>query len=80
MSNTNTSSTRQSRSRNIKRTFALLRNDDELRVPRASTLKILNDSGRVKDMDFSNNATNHHIFELLSNSFVSIISRGDFEK
>lgn len=80
MSNTNTSSTRQSQSRNIKRTFVLLRNDDELRVPRASTLKILNDSGRVKDMDFSNNATSHHICELLSNSFVSIISRGEFEK
>ena len=80
MSNTNTSSTRQSRSRNIKRTFVLLRNDDELRVPQASAVKILNDSDRVKDMEFSNNATSHHICQLLSNSFVSILSRGEFGK
>lgn len=80
MSNASTSSTRQSRSRNIKRTFVLLRNEDELRVPRASTLKILNDSGRVKDVEFSNNATSQHICELLSNSFLSVLSRGEFAK
>ena len=47
MSNMNANSKKQTRSHNIKRTFVFLRNDDELPVPRTSTLKNLCDSGQV---------------------------------
>ena len=71
-------SKKQTRSRNIKRTFVLLQNDDELRVPRTSTLKNLCDRGPVRDIEFSNNATSHNIGEILSVSFSNILSREEF--
>lgn len=80
MSNTSGNSKKKTRSRNIKRNFVLLRNDDELRVPRTSTLKNLCDSGRVRDIEFSNNATSHHIGEILSNSFPNFLSREEFAR
>ena len=80
MSNMNANSKKQTRPHNIKRTFVLLRNDDELLVPRTSTLKNLCDSGRLRDIEFSNNATSHHISEILSNSFSNILSREEFGK
>ena len=63
----------KARSRQLKRTFVLLRQDDSLRTPRASTLNILEQSGSVKEIQFLNNATSAHIAELLLNAFPNFL-------
>lgn len=71
---------RQPRTRNLKRTFVLLRKDDELKVPGNQKLKILEDSGRVKVIEFANNATTEHIGETLKNSFPDILRDVDLAR
>lgn len=73
-------SSRRPRARNVKRTVVLLRNNDELRVPGKQKLKNLQDSGRIKEIDFSNNATSEHIGEILLNSFANFLTQADLRR
>ena len=73
-------SSRRQRSRNVKRTVVLLRDDDELRVPERQRLKNLQDSDRIKEIEFSNNATSQHISEILLNSFANFLTQADLPR
>ena len=64
----------------LKRTFILLREDDHLRAPKPNTLKNLKDSGRVKDLDFSNNATSQHVREIIQNNFSTFLSNDNISR
>ena len=60
---------RKPRTRNLSRTFVLLRSEDSNgRIPRAATLQTLKASGQIKEIEFSNNATSQHITELIMNA------------
>lgn len=76
----NADNSRRPRSRNLKRTFVFLRKDDELRVPGKQQLKNLQDSGREKEIEFSNNATTEHIAETLKNSFPAFLRNADLAR
>lgn len=76
----NEDNSRRPRARNLKRTFVFLRKDDELRVPGRQKLKNLQDSGREKEIEFSNNATTEHIAETLKNSFPAILRNVDLAR
>lgn len=61
---------RKPRSRNLSRTFVLLRSEDsDGRVPRPATMKTLETSGRVKEIEFGNNATSEHVTVLVLHAF-----------
>ena len=68
------------RARNLKRTVVLLRNDDDLRVPEKQKLKTLQDSGRIKEIEFSNNATSQSIDEILVNSFSNFLTPAELPR
>lgn len=68
------------RARNVKRTVVLLRNDDDLRVPEKQKLKTLQDSGRIKEIEFSNNATSESIGEILMNSFSNFLTPAELPR
>ena len=57
------------RMRSVSRTFVLLRDEDPLRVPTPVTRRMLEDAGRIREVQFANNCTNQHLEELLANSF-----------
>lgn len=76
----NEDNSRRPRARNLKRTFVFLRNDDELRVPGKQKLKNLQDSGREKEVEFSNNATTENIAETLKNSFSTFLRNVDLAR
>lgn len=76
----NADNSRRGRARNLKRTFVVLREDDELRVPGKQKLKNLRDSGREKEIEFANNATTAHIAETLKNSFPTILRNVDLAR
>ena len=64
---------RKPRARNLSRTFVLLRSEDSNgRVPRPAALKTLEASGRIKEIEFSNNATSQHVTELIVNAFSQL--------
>ena len=71
---------RRPRSRNVKRTFVLLREDDRTRVPNSSTVRSLEQSGRVKELEFTNNATSEHISELLVNAFGNFLNNSNLNR
>lgn len=73
-------SSRRQRSRNVKRTIVLLSDDDELRVPERQRLKNLQDSGRIKEIEFSNNATSQHIGEILVNLLANFLTQADLPR
>ena len=56
------------------------REDDELRVPGRQLLKNLQDSGREKEIEFSNNATTQNIVENLKNSFSTFLQNVDLAR
>lgn len=61
---------RKPRSRNLSRTFVLLRSEDsDGRVPRPAMMKTLKASGRVKEIEFGNNATSEHVTVLVLHAF-----------
>ena len=66
-----------SRSRSMKRCFVLLRFCGHLRVPRAVVHRALENSGRSKELEFSNNATTEHIHDMLVHSFQPHLNRAD---
>lgn len=68
------------RARNVKRTVVLLRNDDDLRVPEKQKLKTLQDSGRIKEIEFCNNATSESIGEILLNSFSNFLTPAELPR
>ena len=68
------------RARNVKRTVVLLRNGDDLRVPEKQKLKTLQDSGRIKEIEFSNNATSESIGEILMNSFSNFLTPAELPR
>ncbi|XP_078355634.1 uncharacterized protein LOC144640334 [Oculina patagonica] len=76
----NNDSSRRPRTRNVKRTFVFLRDNDDLRVPGNQKLKTLQDSGRVKVIAFANNATSEHVGESLKNSFPDILQNVDLAR
>ena len=76
----NEDNSRQPRARNLKRTFVFLKNNDELRVPGKQRLKNLQDSGREKEIEFSNNATTENIAETLKNSFSTFLRNIDLAR
>ena len=76
----NEDNSRRPRARNLKRTFVFLREDDELRVPGKQKLKNLQDSGREKEIEFSNNATTQNISETLKNSFSAFLRNVDLAR
>ena len=57
-----------------------LRNDDELRVPGKQKFKNLQDSGREKEIEFSNNATTENIGETLKNAFSAFLRNVDLAR
>ena len=73
-------SSRRPRSRNVKRTFVLLREDDITRVPNSATIRSLEQSGRVKELEFTNNASSEHISELLMNAFGNFLNNSNLNR
>ena len=71
---------RQTRTRNLKRTFVWLRWVDPLRVPSARNYDVLERSGRVKEIVFSNNSTNENMKELLVHAFRPHLDVDDFPR
>lgn len=69
---------RQSRTRSVKRTFVLLR--FELRVPTAAQLTALENAGRVKQIEFANNATSGNISDVLLHHFQGHLRRNDLAR
>lgn len=47
----------------------MLRWCDPLRIPRTQLTRALESTGRIREVDFPNNATSQHICEILVNSF-----------
>ena len=68
------------RKQTLKRTFVLLRQDDSLRVPSTSKLKQLTDSGRVKELVFTNTATSGHVMEIIANNFPALLTNGNISR
>ena len=67
----------QCRSRTMKRTFILLRADYPLSVPKVPELHALESSGRIKEIEFTNNSTSQAIGEMLINSFPNKLRTSD---
>ena len=64
---------RKPRAKQLSRTCILLRLEDSNgRVPRPATLKTLEASRRIKEIEFSNNATAQHKMELVVNGFSQL--------
>ena len=70
----------QRRSRTMKRTFIFLRSDDTLEVPKATELHALESSGRIKEIEFTNNSTSQAIGEMLVNSFSNKLRASDLPR
>ena len=56
----------------MKRSFILLRREDNMRAPRPTLLRTLQSCGRVRELNFANNSTRGVIQELLWNSFAQL--------
>lgn len=77
MSGENTSS----RTRNVGKDFILLRTEDtSKRKPSKGALVALEACGRVKRIQFSNNATSDHVAEILLEKFPNHINRGNIDR
>lgn len=68
------------RKRTLKRTFVLLRHDDSLRVPSSRELKQLTDSGRVKELVFTNTATSRHVMDIITNNFPALLTNANISR
>lgn len=71
---------KQCRKRNLTRTFVLLRPEDEVAVPRDSEFRILEGSGRIKEVEFTNNATSQQIGEVLITAFPNMLKNSDLPR
>jgi len=69
-----------SRSRNLKRKFILLRWVDPFKVPSNRTSDVLERSGRIKEVVFSNNSTNEHVSELVLHAFQQHLVADDIPR
>ncbi len=59
-----------SRSRSLARQFIFLREDEAaVRTPNATQFRDLEESGRVQEIKFNNNATASHVMELVAHKF-----------
>ena len=65
------------RSRAMKRCFVLLRFCDTLKVPRQNVQRVLESSGRSKELEFLNNSTTSAIQELLTAAFQPHLNRDE---
>jgi len=68
------------RARNVKRTVVLPRNDNDLGMPEKQKLKNLQDSRRIKEIEFSNNATSESFGEILLNLFANFLTQAELLK
>ena len=67
------------RSRNLKRQFIFLRQEDNAdRVPNATNMRALEEAGRVSDIMFSNQAATSDVMESLRHKFS--ISEDDVKR
>lgn len=61
----------------MKRVFVLLRFCDRLKAPRQNIYRVLESSGRVQELEFSNSATTQSIQDMLVHSFRQQLDRAD---
>ena len=73
-------SSHRPRSRNVKRTFVLLREGDVTWDPNSATIRSLEQSRRVKELEFTNNASSEHISELVMNAFGNFINTSNVSR
>ena len=76
-------SSRRPRSRNVKRTFVLLREDDITRVPNSNsaTIRSLEHAKwQSQGVEFTNNASREHISELLMNAFGNFLNNSNLNR
>ena len=62
-------------SRNMKRSFVLLRFCDLLRVPRPNIQRVLKSTGRVKELEFPNNSSTANYQDIVLTAFSQHLNR-----
>ena len=57
-----------------------MREDDPIRVPSTNKLKHLTNSGRVKELVFTNTAMSRHVIEIIVNNFPVLLTNGNISR